>query len=581
MRRLWALLPSLRPYYARIASLLLLSATVSLMAVPIPSLYRRFVDGVTNRSAGSADVYRSLFAVAGVYIFLVLLKMVLGIVQSRVNAGFSKDIGAQIRVRTMRHVFGTSLFALESRGVGTAISVVNTDSNNVARLCCDLLIPGVGDLLLVTIVAIAMVNTSWPLALCAASALPILMMARALNRESIQKMHLEMRQCERTVNGRLAERLRHVRLVKHGVKTNDEVDWFTVEFARLNRLFAQIGLKRATVTVINNAAGLLLSFLFMGFGGYLILEQQMTAGKFCEVLGYVGLLHGALTRLTTMITAIEDNTPAIDCLYSYHFDPSTREMDRADAPLPAVRGRVEFRNVDFSYPIVSEDVQVRRNVLDGATFAIEPGEMVAIIGANGSGKSTIASLLLRFYHPSAGQVLIDGNDISQFDISSLRRVFGVAEETPRIFKGTIRESITYINPRASSEDVASAGRLVGLDRMVAPLRKGYDTPIGEDGFLLSGGQRQRISVARTLLHRPRILILDEALSSIDNVSEMAILGRIKALPNRPTILAFTHNWTSLKLFDRVFEVKQGEVSEVSNLSAFIGRAGREYDVKAS
>lgn len=291
----------------------------------------------------------------------------------------------------------------------------------------------------------------------------------------------------------------------------------------------------------------------MVYGVYLMGDGEMTMGGLvaCSMLG--GRAIAPVSQLAQLLTRLSQSMAALKALDAVMRAPIERPADKTFLHRPEIEGAVQFQDVKFSYP--SRD----REVLKGVSFAIKPGEHVAIIGRVGSGKSTVAKLILGLYEPGEGAVLIDGTDIRQIDPVDLRRNIGYVSQEPFLLRGTVRENITAAAPHADDEAILWAGRLSGIDDFLRQDPSGYDLPVGEQGQGLSGGQRQLVTIARAFVRNPRLILLDEPTSAMDSKSEETLVQRLKPHIAGRTVVLITHRGSLLNLVNRVIVFDSGRI----------------------
>jgi ATP-binding cassette subfamily C protein LapB len=288
-------------------------------------------------------------------------------------------------------------------------------------------------------------------------------------------------------------------------------------------------------------------------GVYLIIEQQLTMGALiaCNIL--VGRAIAPMAQISGLVIQYEQATKALKTLNSIMELPDEREATKHYVHRETLTGQMEFKNIDFTYP--NSEV----GSLNGVSFSIKQGEKVALIGRIGSGKSTIQKLLAGLYKPQSGAITLDGIDINQIDPVDLRRNLGYLPQDVLLFAGTLRENIVIGLPSVSDERLLEVAKLTGVDQFVAQHPLGFDMPVGERGAGLSGGQRQAIGLARSLLHQPNILLLDEPSNSMDNASEEYLRGQLETFIKDRTLLLVTHKVSLLQLVDRIIVVDRGQV----------------------
>ena len=293
----------------------------------------------------------------------------------------------------------------------------------------------------------------------------------------------------------------------------------------------------------------------------------MSAGVFISFLLYMTMFDHPIEVFGQMARML--NRASSSAYRVFEILDTTPSLDTSKSQLKAkLDGEIEFKNVIFSYDGV-------RNVLKGINFKIGEGEMIGLVGPSGSGKSTITKLLNRFYDISSGSIKIDGVDIKNFDVGSLRSQIAVVHQDPYLFHGSILDNITYGNSSASMDEVIEACKIANAHEFILKFKDGYDTVVGERGQTLSGGERQRVSIARAILNNPKILVLDEATSAVDTETERKIQDALDKLIVGRTVIAIAHRLSTLRKANRIFVVKSGEISEIGTHQELMEKKG-EY-----
>jgi ATP-binding cassette subfamily B protein len=313
-----------------------------------------------------------------------------------------------------------------------------------------------------------------------------------------------------------------------------------------------IDIRSIFAPIMENLPRLAMALVLL-YGGYLAIEGKVTIGALVAFSSYVVMLQAPFRMLGFLMMFSQRSAAAAGRVFEI-LDQEPEVANRSGAlDLVNPKGEVEFRNVSFSYDHGEE-------VLSDLSLKIDAGETIAVVGRTGSGKTTLARLLTRFYDVTRGNVLIDGHDVRDLTLASLRYHVGVALDDPILFSVSIRENIAYGRPDASLEEVDAAARVAGVDDFIRTLPEGYDTIVGERGYTLSGGQRQRIAIARTLLSNPRILILDDALSSVDVNVEFKIHEALSRLIQTRSTLIMAHRLSTISMADRVVLLEDGSVA---------------------
>ncbi len=364
----------------------------------------------------------------------------------------------------------------------------------------------------------------------------------------------EMNEADSSSNTRAVDSLMNFETVKYFTNEEFEAQRYDKELAnwemarRKNRL-SLFGLNGGQALIIAvSQTGMI------GLAAWQVRDGTITLGDFILINQFMIQLFMPLGFLGFVFREIKGSLANIEKMFELMaVKARVVELDNAQ-PLQAGSGKIEFEQVSFSY-------QAERNILDSVSFNIEPGQKVAVVGASGAGKSTLVKLLFRFYDPASGRVLIDGQDIRQLTMQSLREVIGIVPQDTVLFNDSLFENVRYGNPDASDEAVEEAIRLAHLDRFIEQLPEGASTRVGERGLKLSGGEKQRVSIARTILKRPPILVFDEATSSLDSKSEKAILEALREISRDHTSLVIAHRLSTVIDADKILVLNQGRIVE--------------------
>ena len=468
----------------------------------------------------------------------------------------ARIIEAKLRDRIFAHIQRLHFSFHDANATGELMSRGNTDLQHFQNVV--VLVPlTFGNFLIVCSVTVIMLVIQPVLAVLALVSLPLV---NVLGRRFAQQLHpavLAVQQEAAQLAAVVEESVSGVRVVKgfgsepvQAAKLRREADDVFDESMRASVIRARY---MPAIEILPNI-GLI---TVLGYGGHLVLDGDMTVGQLVSFNIYVMMLVQPL-RMLGMIVANAQRAASAGERISEVLETAPRIVDR-DHPiaLPTVGalGRVEFRAVGFDYR-----AGIDAGVLDGLSLTIEPGESVALVGATGSGKSTVARLLPRFYDVDQGAVLLDGVDVRDIRRRELRRSVGIVFEETFLFSSSIRDNIAFADPEAPLETVRRAARLAGADGFIEAMADGYDTVIGERGFSLSGGQRQRIAIARAILADPRVLILDDATSAVDPTKEHEIRDALAEVMDRRTTIVIAHRPATIALADRVVLLDGGRVA---------------------
>ncbi|MGH7712535.1 MAG: ABC transporter ATP-binding protein, partial [Gemmatimonadaceae bacterium] len=397
------------------------------------------------------------------------------------------------------------------------------------------------------------------------------MMAYAFKR--LRPVFRERSVIQAEVSGRLAETIGGIRIVKVYTSEEREKKIFTegVErlFTNIAKTITATSLVGAATTVIAGAIGVLL----IVFGGRAILEGTMTLGDLVMYIFFIGLVAAPLVQIASIGTQITEAFAGLDRIREIRDTSPETDNETDRHALEELEGDVVFDDVTFAY---TSGVDVLRNV----SFHARAGTTTALVGSSGGGKSTLIGLVMAFNRPASGHIRIDGRDLTTLRLSDYRRTLGVVMQDNFLFDGTIRENVAYSRPSATDAEIRDVARIAHANEFIDKFEKGYDTVVGERGVKLSGGQRQRVAIARAILADPRILILDEATSSLDSESEAMIRDGLRSLRRGRTTFVIAHRLSTIESANQILVLEAGEIVERGThreLLALGGRYRQLYD----
>lgn len=373
------------------------------------------------------------------------------------------------------------------------------------------------------------------------------------------------------ITARAEESLGGIRLVKAFAQEEYELERFmekSLDFLETRRKSYRIlAYFSGSVNFFTNVTNLLI----LACGGLLIAKDKLSLSDFVAFLLYVNLFMKPLLRLTVFTEMYQRGMAGFQRFYEImEMQPEIVDQENT-VVCEAIQGEIEFDNLVFGY-------SDQKKVIKGFNLKIAPGQTVAFVGETGAGKTTIASLLLRFYEPLSGRILIDGIDIRRYKQQELRRNIGIVQQDVFLFSDSVIHNIAYVKPEATQSEVETAARLAAADRFIEELPDKYDTEIGERGVKLSGGQKQRLAIARVFLKNPPIVILDEATSSLDNHTEKLIQESLDRLAENRTTLIIAHRMSTIKNADKIIVLNNGEVAEIGTHSTLMLRGGLYYNL---
>ena len=402
-----------------------------------------------------------------------------------------------------------------------------------------------------SIVILSTIN--WKLTLAFLVIAPFVFMLARKFKIHIRPAHMAVRDQFAILNTRCAENIEGNRVVKAFVREPYETEKFTKE----NEAYRKVAVENADVRVKYTpwieALCNLLPIILILFGGYLVIKKEMTLGELVTFNGLMWAFSNPINMFSGLVDNIQRFSASADRLYELHStQPGIKNKIGALCPSEPVKGEVEFRHVNFTYR--------ETPVLKDITFKVKPGMTVGILGPTGSGKSTIAKLLCRYYEADSGEVLLDGVDVKNYDLQYLRKNVGITMQEVFLFSDTVEGNIAFSNPDASFEEVKEAAKLARVEEFIDDLTDGYDTVVGERGVGLSGGQKQRIALARLFLADSKIMILDDTTSAVDTETEQRIRESIKSKADGHTSFIISHRISSFESADMILVIENGEIT---------------------
>ena len=541
---------------------LLLITINRLSGLVLPGASKYLIDDVIgNRNTGLLTVL--LLAVAGA----VLAQAVSSFLLTRLLSVQAQHLISVLRARVQRHVQRLSVAFFDNNQTGALVSRVMTDVEGVRNLVGTGLVHLVGGAITAVVAVVLLLRISAPMTLF--TVIPLTAFAVVSGRVFglIRPIFRQRGAITAEVTGRLTESLAGIRVVKgfHAEAHEDRV------FARgVERIFANVRSSLTATSLVTSGGALIMGLsavLIMGVGGSLILRDAMTVGDFVSFSLYLGLMIAPIVQMSRIGTEMTEAFAGLDRMQEVLAQQREGEEPARTVALEQIRGDIRFERVSFSY-------QASAPVLHEVSLKAPAGTMTALVGASGSGKTTIAGLAASFLQPDSGVVSIDGHDLATVTLDSYRSRLGVVLQDEFLFAGTIRDNILFARPEADAAALRAAVQAAHVDEFSDRLEAGLDTLIGERGVKLSGGQRQRVALARAILADPRVLILDEATSNLDNESEAFIQQSLAELMVGRTTLVIAHRLSTIRRADQILVVEEGRIVERGRHDELIAAGGR-------
>lgn len=559
IRRLFAYL---RPYRARMAFAIFALVLGSGLGLLFPWIMQNLVDAVLSQG-NLAELDRITILLIGAFLLRSIFYYFQGISLSYIG----ERIVADIRSELYEQLHRLSLRFFAERRVGELVSRLASDvtlvrsalTNNVATVLSQA-VTFTGSLVLMLVL-------NWRLTLFILVLAPLVAASAAIFGQRMRRLSTAIQDQLADSSGLAEEALNGVRVVKAFEREAYEVNRY---IHQVEQTF-QAAMRMA---VVRSAFGQLISFMAFGslagilwFGGREVLADRITAGALIAFLVYGANIGASVGAFTSLYTQLQEAAGASRRI----FELLDEEPDIQDFPgarqLGSVEGKIRFSKVSFAYE------KIAGHVLQHIDLEIQPGEVLALVGPSGAGKSTLFNLIPRFYDPSEGQVLLDGINLKEISLASLRSQVGLVPQETQLFSGSIRENLRYGRLDASDEEIESAARAANAEEFINRLPQGYETQVGERGVKLSGGQRQRIAIARAILKNPRILLLDEATSSLDSESEGLVQDALERLMKDRTTVIIAHRLSTVQNAHRIAVLDQGNLVELGSHQELIDQAG--------
>jgi len=556
-----------RPYRGTLLIILLAMLVETAMSLATPWPLKVILDNVVSHHKMSPwleDLLRPWMDgrhqmhIAALAAIAFVLIAVIGALATYIDNYYTESVGQYVahdlRMRTFHHLQRLSLGYYNTHQTGAMLSTMTTDIQTIQGFASSSTLNILVDMLTIVCMLALMFWLNWDFTLIAVGVTPFLLLFVSRFKKAVKKATHEVRKEQADIVAVVQQGLESMQAVKAFGRQDQEqeqlreVSQATVGAALKARSIKAILSPVVTVTVAVCTA------VVLWRGAYLILAGVMTVGALTVYLSYLNKFFKPVKDLATTTNAIAQAAVGVERIRAI-LDTDTILPEKPDAiDAPPVRGEIEFEHVAFAY-------DEENPVLQDVSFTIKPGQLVGIVGPTGSGKSTVVSLLPRFYDPIKGTVKIDGHDVRDLKLKSLREQIGYVLQDTALFRGTIAENIAFGRPTASREEIIAAAELANAHEFISKMAKGYDTMVGERGSTLSGGQRQRIGIARVMVRNNPILLLDEPTAALDSESEKLVIEALERLMKGRTVITIAHRLTTIRDADQIIVIAGGVVAE--------------------
>ncbi|HET6627568.1 MAG TPA: ABC transporter ATP-binding protein [Nocardioidaceae bacterium] len=579
-----------RPHLKLIAVFLAIVVVDAAMVVVTPLLVKRIIDDGILKNNGALVTWLAL-AVAGVAILNAVLTLGQGYLSSRIGEGLIYDL----RTKVFAHVQRMSLAFFTRTQTGALVSRLNNDVIGAQRAFTSTLSSTVSNSISVLMVGIVMLALSWRVTLLCLLLFPILLLASRWVGNTLAGLTREQMEGNADLGNNMTERFNvgGALLLKLFGRRQEEDE----RFAEKAALVRDLGVRISLITRVFGASLMLIpalaTALVYGVGGHLAIDGTLTVGTLLALATLLLRLLGPLQGLSNVRIDVMTALVSFERVFEVLDLPSMIQERPGATDLSPRAAKVEFDHVAFSYPradevsLASLEVVARLEsrdtgqVLRDVTFAAEPGQMVALVGPSGAGKTTITHLVARLYDVSSGAVRVDGRDVRDVTLQSLEDAVGYVTQDAHMFHDTIRANLHYARPGASDDEIWDALSAAQIGTLVSSLPDGLDTVVGDRGYRLSGGERQRLAIARLLLKAPSIVVLDEATAHLDSESELAVQRALDQALEGRTSLVIAHRLSTVRNADRILVIDDGRVVQSGTHAALLGEGGLYADLYAT
>jgi ABC-type multidrug transport system fused ATPase/permease subunit len=560
------LLRYLRPYRIRVGIAVALMFVVTLSAIPMPLFQKQVLDvAIPQRD------FKMLWMIFAGVIVLYGARAGVSYALNYLISWLGQRIVFDLRFQSYRHLQRLSLAYYDGQQPGKIMSRLTADIDVIQYTLTSGFVTLITDAATLFVIIGWLFWSEWRLAAIAVGILPLYVLNYKMLLSRIRAVSIELREKWEQMIGGITEKIGGIAVVKAFAREVWEIerfraaerDRFTTSMvqSKLNRF---LGASSQLIRVVGTCA-------LLWYGGELTMGRQLKPGELLAFYSYLAYLYDPAVRVVDFNVQLQWASAAIDRVFQT-LDTRPEIIDASDAvSLATVRGEVVFEHVSFGY-------DPQQPVLHDINFAVAPGEVIAVVGPSGAGKTTLVNLLARFYDVSKGRILVDGNDIRKVRLESMRRHIGMVAQETILFSVSLKENIRYGRKDASDRDVEAAAKAADLDSYIRSLPDGYETKIGEDGIKLSGGQKQRMAIARALLTDPRILILDDATSALDSHTEANIQAALAELMKGRTNFVIAHRLSTVLGADRILVMDGGRIVDFGTHAELVGRPGVYQDL---
>jgi ABC-type multidrug transport system fused ATPase/permease subunit len=569
LKRLWPLIwVMLKPRLWILAGGLVLTVIKVRASLTIPIITRRLIDNVLNAQPPHPE---RLPGILGIVFGATVIQAAASYALTQLLSTEGQRLITDLRIRVQRHVGFLPVRYYDGNSTGTLVARIMSDVEGVRNLIGTGLVDFAGSILTAAWALDYLLRRSVSITLTVLVIVTTFAVLLRYAFKIIRPIFRERGRINAEVTGRLTESLGGVRVIKGYHAEEREASVFV---KGADRLLKNV-IKSLTMTsMLSTASAMvmgLVTVIVIFMGGHLVMYRHWTLGEYVQYSAFLAFMTAPVFQIVNLGTQLTEALAGLDRTSDLLAETEENQAPERTVSMPPIDGDVRFEDVEFAY-------EKDKPVLHGISFHAAPGTVTALVGSSGSGKSTVISLLCAFHTPSSGQVLVDGIDLSKVDLGTFRTQLGVVLQESFLFDGSIRDNVLFSCPGSTEEEFLFACRTACVDEFAERFPDGYDTIVGERGVKLSGGQRQRLSIARALLADPRILILDEATSSLDSESEAMIQAGLNRLMQGRTTFVIAHRLSTIRRANQILVIESGRIVERGDHRGLYSLGGRYYDL---
>ena len=545
----------LRKYTKRYSLLIVLNMLLAMVSSTVSSLPIALIKRLFDKGIIAGSEKDILYAAGAMILFAVIGAVLVywnaifsTIISSSIYKNIVDDIYIKVQEMDMEYFSGTK--------VGELMVKVMNDPGNINTLIIETFYM-ISEIFRAIICLVIALYVDWKLTLGVLVVAPVLMIAVRRYSKKLKNSGKEKQEAIGTLNSKLQETLSGIRVIKAFATERTEIRNFKKKSLELKKVELKTSRYNAKSSSISEAVNYIMIAILLLFGGFRAIRgNHFTAGDFITIVGAIASMYTPIRRAITRYNSISVNIPSIGRVFEVmEKEPKVTNKENS-VNFEEFKKEILFSNVEFSY------LDSKEKILKGINLKVEKGETIALVGNSGGGKSTIVNLIPRFFDVTNGSLEIDGIDVRDYNVKSLRKKIGIVPQETFLFSGTLKSNIKYGKNDATDEEIIEAAKQANAHEFIEKLENGYETEIGERGAKLSGGQKQRIAIARAILENPQILILDEATSALDNDSEKLVQEALEKLMKGKTTFVIAHRLSTIENSDKIAVIQQGELKEL-------------------